>query len=287
MEDVRIDLGKECWVYADGMSAAVDQPDAPAVGTPTTNKRRVSLAPPQHGGWAFVGLPVVVGWIVAGISLGTFLAGLAFIGSFPATHFVGAWLRNPRRERYVRPLLMWLIPTALLGIAALVARPLMLWWAPVFAVLATISLIATKRRHDRGLINAVVLIVQCALIVPVFATANDRLGVLAVWLATTWVLLALVGSILHVRSLIRAKGDDRVRLIAQFVAVVSVPSAIVVGALASWLVAIAAGIAFGFALWRCLTFGPDRTLKPGVLGMIELAFFILVTLTATLAAIVG
>lgn len=61
------------------------------------------------------GLPVVVSWTVGGFTLGTCLAGIAFVLSFPALYFVGAWLRYPNRERFVRPLAIWLGLTVVFG----------------------------------------------------------------------------------------------------------------------------------------------------------------------------
>lgn len=245
--------------------------------------KSVSLNPPQHGGWAFVGLPVVVGWTVGGFTLGTFLAGIAFVLSFPALYFVGAWLRYPKRERFVRPLAIWLGLTVVFGVAAIIFAPRLLLWAPPYVVLGIVSLIAAKMKRDRELLNEVFQIVQCSMIVPTLATANERLGDRATIIATIWVALTLIGSILTVRALIRKKNDPQFRKVAVWFAIVSLPVAIATGAVVGWIPAVVVGIAFAFALWRAIKVQPD-SLKPGQLGMIELAFFILVWL-ATLSAI--
>lgn len=249
--------------------------------------KSVSLNPPQHGGWAFVGLPVVVGWTVGGFTLGTFLAGIAFILSFPTLYFVGAWLRYPKRERFVRPLVIWLGLTVLFGVSAIIAAPRLLYWAPPYIVLGLVSLIAAKQKRDRELLNEVFQIIQCSMIVPTLATATGRLDNRATLIATLWVALTLIGSILTVRALIRKKNDPQFRKGAKWFAIVSWAVAVATaGALVGWLPAVVVGIAFAFAWWRAARIQPD-TLKPGQLGMIELAFFILVWLAVLSAVLVG
>lgn len=254
--------------------------------TGVTTTKRVSLNPPQHGGWAFVGLPVVVGWTVGGFTLATMLAGLAFLWSFPALYFIGAWLRYPRPERYVRPLAIWLGLTVLFGAVAIALAPRLLLWAPAYLVLGIISLIAAKQKKDRELTNEVLQIVQCSMIVPTLATATVRLTETPVLISTVWVALALVGSVLAVRGLIRKKDDLVFRRSAKIVAAVSIPIAVAVGLIVGQTPAIVAGVAFTFALVRALMVKPS-TLKPGILGMIELVFFILVWLACLTAVLTG
>lgn len=242
-------------------------------------RKRVGLNPPQHGGWAFVGLPVAVGWTVGGLTFGTFFAGVAFVLSFPALYFLGAWLRYPNRERYVRSLSIWLGLTTFFGIVAIALAPRLLLWAPAYLALGLVTSIAAKQKKDRELLNEGFQIIQCSMIVPTLATATMHVTEQATILATIWVTMTLVGSIAAVRALIRKKNDQQYRRISQVIAAVSLPLAVVVGAVAGWIPALVAGVAFAYALWRALKVQPD-SLKPGQLGMIELLFFILVWLAA-------
>ena len=200
------------------------------------------MNPPQHGGWAFVGLPVVVGWTVGGLTFGTFLAGISFILSFPALYFAGAWLRYPNRERFVMPLAIWLGLTTAFGIAAIALAPRLLLWAPPYLILGSVSLIAARQKRDRELANEIFQIIQCSMIVPTLATANVRLTEKPTLVATVWVVLVLVGSVLAVRGLIRKKNDLAFRRSAKIVAGVSLPVAIVVGLVIGIAPAIVAGV---------------------------------------------
>lgn len=262
----------------------------PAEGTSKHKKsptrKKTSLQPPQHGGWAFVGLPVAVGWVVGGLTLATVFAGIAFVLSFPTLYFVGAWLRYPNRERFVRPLAIWLSITTVFGIAAIALAPSLLYWAPAYLLLGLTSLLAAKKKKDRELINEVFQIIQCSMIVPTIATATDQLAHQATILATIWVTMTLIGSILMVRAFIRKKNDSVFRRRAQIVAVASWPLAVLVGAIAGWIPALVAGIAFGYAIWRAFKVRPEA-LRPGQLGMIELVFFVLVWGAALSALLVS
>ncbi|WEV75529.1 YwiC-like family protein [Bifidobacterium sp. ESL0800] len=60
--------------------------------------------------------------------------------------------RKPHRSNiYLTPTLAYLIATAVVGIPVLVSAPKLLWWIPVYAVLALLSFLAAWRRSERTL----------------------------------------------------------------------------------------------------------------------------------------
>lgn len=257
--------------------------------------RSVSLVPPQHGAWAFLGLPLVVGWTVASWTPLLVLLAVAWIAAYPASYFALTIVadrsrRRPQPERYVRPLVVWSVPVVVCGLVLLWFRPWLAWVVLAYVVAFAVNVAYARRRDDRALTNDAVFIVECAAMVVVTwaVTASDggwRLPLPVpddVWILTLAVALLLAGSTLHVKSLIRERSDPRYARASRLVAVISV--------------ALAAGLALWWGLpsgwWLTLPFVyaavrsfvvRDPGTRPGKIGMVELVAFVLLAVAAALA----
>lgn len=160
-------------------------------------------------------VPPVVGAAVAGWSWRHVLLLVAWLVGYLAYHAAGLWLRSGRKPRYRRPVLVYgAIGLALLGVLLAVA-PRLLVWAPVFAPLLTVSLVASLRRADRSWLNDTVTVVAAALLTPVAAdlgTGDPRPAV--VWTATAVLAAYFLGTVPYVKCLIRERDDPRVRQVS-------------------------------------------------------------------------
>ncbi|WP_291811994.1 YwiC-like family protein [Cellulomonas sp.] len=171
--------------------------------------------PRQHGAWAMLIVPPVVGGVLCGWSWRHVLLLVAWLVGYLAYHAAGLWLRSGRKARYRAPVLAYgaaglVLLGALLGVA-----PRLLVWAPVFAPLLTISLVASLRRADRSWLNDTVTVVAAALLTPVAAAlgAGDPRPA-AVWTATGVLGAYFLGTVPYVKSLIRERDDPRVRQVS-------------------------------------------------------------------------
>ncbi|WEV65684.1 YwiC-like family protein [Bifidobacterium sp. ESL0764] len=68
-----------------------------------------------------------------------------------ATNPALASRKSHRSNIYLTPALVYLIATAIVGIPVLVSAPKLLWWVPVYLVLALLSFLAAWRRSERTL----------------------------------------------------------------------------------------------------------------------------------------
>ena len=269
-----------------------DQPaDAgqPARGGPRPSRSRDwrPKPPPQHGAWAFLAVPVLVGMAVAGWSPVAWLFLVAFLCAYPVGYYGGralttrvrrgSWTRLARRER--DRALPWAVLLAAFGIPLVVVRPWLLLVALGLAVLWVAGLAVAARQGERSLANDLVLICQAVVGVPITVAIVAGPGAVtgtlaaATWTATALVGGYLIGSVLHVKSLLREAGNVGMRRVD-----VGWHAALAgAGAVANpwWLVG------FGPALLRAVVAHPGG--KPLVIGVIEAVVAVLVVVAAVLA----
>ena len=265
------------------------EPDAeqPAAGTRPRDRRWRPAIPPQHGAWAFLIVPVLCGFAVAGVSPAGWLFLAAWVCAYPVGYYLGrgltarvrrgSWTRLARREQ--SRAVPWAVAIAALGLPLVWTRP----WLVVVAVLLTVlwglGLWLAARRGERSLANDLMLVAQATVAVPLAvavvagpsALAGDLAGQTIE--ATAVVAAYLAGSVLHVKSLLREAGNATFHR-----ANVVWHSALAVGAaMASpwWLVA------FLPALARAVLLRPG--MRPGAIGGVEAVVAILVVAAAFLA----
>jgi len=180
---------------------------------PATKRRRRKLPrgwiPDQHGAWAMLIVPLLVGVVASGGAwLHVPLALLWFVGYF-AFFATGQWLRSRLKSRYFPPVRAYVLASAPLGAVVALAEPRLLRWAPVFLPLLVVSLWCSYRRKDRSLLNDSVAVTAACLMLPVAYDAGhgaaDRWP--AVWFATVIVLAYFVGTAFYVKTIIRERGN--------------------------------------------------------------------------------
>lgn len=174
--------------------------------------------PREHGAWAMLVVPVVVGAVAAGPTWRHGLLLVAWLVAYCAFSAAGLWLRSGRRARYLPPLRFHAVAAAALGVALVAGAPDLLRWAPVYAVLLATSLASSVRRADRSWLNDTVTVLAACLMAVV--SAGLRGGWTATWLPpgaddrAAWVAAGLLagyflGTVPYVKTLIRDRGDRR------------------------------------------------------------------------------
>ena len=264
---------------------------APTAGEPASPPHRERpwrpSIPPQHGAWAFLIVPVLCGFAVAGASPAGWLFLAAWVCAYPVGYYLGraltararrgSWSRLARRER--ARAIPWAVLTAALGLPLALTRPWLIAAAALLGVLWGIGLLIAARRGERSMANDLMLVAQATVALPLTvavvagpqALAGDLAG--ATLEATVIIAAYLAGSVLHVKSLLREAGNVRFHRVN-----VAWHGVLTLGAgLASpwWLV--------GFlpALARTVLLRPG--MRPGVIGGVEAVVAVLVVVAAFLA----
>lgn len=191
---------------------------------PAARRRRsAGWLPKQHGAWAMLAVPFLVGAIRGGLHpLHLLLLGCWVVGYF-AFYAAGLWMRSRRNPRYVRALVTYTLVCAVLGGMLVVLRPHLLGWLRIYIPLAAISLLYSARRQDRSLLNDIVTILAACIMAPVaFGIGTKAEDAPSAWTrgaastdflagdpAMGWVTVALacyfVGTSLYVKTLIRER----------------------------------------------------------------------------------
>lgn len=200
-------------------------PGPPTGASPRRGRRRSlrDWTSTEPGAWSIVLFPSLAAWAATGPTwTSTWLVALwavCYCVQFTASR----WCKSRFRRRYLTPMLTYALILAAAGVPFLVLHPAILWWAPIYAVLCGVSLLASWMRRERSLwsnLAAVLASSAMAVVVAPFGSrcpapsATDRLtwpvapalfpGV-GVEIAVSFA-LALFGSVLFVKTMIRERG---------------------------------------------------------------------------------
>ncbi|MEI8082605.1 MAG: YwiC-like family protein, partial [Actinomycetes bacterium] len=199
--------------------------------------------------------------------------------------------RYPRKSRYARPLLLWSAPFVPAAAILVWCRPWLLWAGIIYAFAFAANVSFARHKHERALSNDALFIAECLAIIPLMwavSTSGQQWSIptfstapSATWVAVIVCGLAMIGSTLHVKSLIRERANVAYRhaSVAWAIgsAVAAVGLAVIIG---GW----------GFALVIPFMFQAGRSLemdkipnRPAAIGMVELAGFVLVAGALALA----
>ena len=265
---------------------------APAVRAP--RRRSPGWIPNQHGAWAMLVIPLLLGIIASGPAWVHLPLALVWVVGYFAFYAAGLWLKARLKKKYLPPVRAYAIMLIVPAVAVLVLQPELVVWGLVFSPLVAISLWCSYQRRDRSILNDSVTVLAACLMLPVAYSAGlpptplpDVVGWLAqpgpvgwaaVWAATVLVLGYFFGTVLYVKSLIRRRGDRRFLAVSVgYHAVAGVVLAALVAAVgqAWWPTAAMFALLTARAWWV-----PRTAAKPVQFGLGEFGASVLVAVAA-------
>jgi hypothetical protein len=252
----------------------------------------VRYLPPQHGAWAFLGLPLVLALPVTPPTPLLLALTVAWVAAYPASYAALGLARARRSRRFRRPLLVWSVVALVPALLLVTARPWLLLVGAGYLLLFVVNLAYARRNDERALLNDAVFVAECALMVVVtWAVGAGEQSFQPpgpvpprVWVLTVLCALVLLGSTLHVKSLMRERRDARYARASWLVAMASVAAS--VGLAVWWGLPSGWWLVLPFVLMAARSLAASRlaSARPGRIGMIELACFVAAALGASLAA---
>ena len=162
----------------------------------------------QHGAWAMMALPPLLGWALSGrFSWLVLLLLVAWAMAFQLFSATCLWVKTPakRRGRILPALVTFGVATAIPGIALLASRPQLLWWGCAFAPLASCALFLVWRGRERSLATRAASILAGNVMGPVAFSLASADGSPVAVSAHAWAACAIfasyyVGTVPLVRS---------------------------------------------------------------------------------------
>lgn len=200
--------------------------------------RRRPWIPNQHGAWAMLVLPALVGMRVGGVPP----LALLLLPAWWSAYFVywawAQWLRTRsfrRRQLLVLPLGVYSAATASLGLLVLLLAPYLLQWLVAFAPLSVVSLRELWRGRERSLLSGLATTTAASLLTAVCYSAavrgaggflglgdstglpgsspnGEMVGWSWAWLLTASTALYLGGTVPYVKTMIRERFNRRMLL---------------------------------------------------------------------------
>jgi hypothetical protein len=227
--------------------------------------------PRQHGAWAMLALPFLVG-----ISASRFdgwqlvLAGAAVSG-YLASATAQIWRRAYNRARYRLPLLVYGGAFAVLGLVLAASHPPLLLTLLVLLPAAAIAVLLSQPGHPRSVGEGLAQAAQALVLVPATAYLAGPLIESRVVFSTLVAGLYLTGTVLVVRSVIRERGNVRfVALSVGYHVTAAICAALLLPAPYAILFVVLACRAIALPLVERRLAHTGRPLRPVNVGLVEM-----------------
>jgi hypothetical protein len=234
--------------------------------------------PPEHGAWAMLLVPFLLGTFSATPSWWSLLLLVAWLAAYLTTYFAVRWLKTRRlRHRGVRfrtPMIGYAAVLTTTGAALVIAEPWLLAAALAFVPFELVAVVLALKGRERCWVAGVASATAASLMAPVsyrVADGDDRQLALLLF-TVSW--LSLAGVVLHVKSTIRERDDRRFRW-------ASIAFHLVALGLAIWIEPWMA-LPFGYLLLRAI-FVPQHGWRPARIGAVEIVGSVLVLVTTLIA----
>lgn len=238
--------------------------------------------PQQHGAWAMLVVPLVVGLMVrarTGLPAWAWPLAVTWLVGYFCFNAAGLWLKAAARRRstFLPAVLSYGGIAAVAGLATLALGGLpLLYWLPIYLPLLGTALWLTSRRQDRALLSGLCTVLAACLLAWILPFTTPQ----AVWGAglgrTSWLTIALFGyffgTVFVVKTLIRERNKPGWVLASVGWHLLWTALAALVwrlGAASQWWIAF---FAIGTVrAWALPWFGPrrGRTIRPGQVGALE------------------
>jgi amino acid transporter len=117
-----------------------------------------TYVPHQHGAWAFLALPLVLGAVVTPWTPLLVALAVAWVAAYPMSHAAFGLVRARRPRRFRAPFLVWSAVVLPAAAILLVERPWLIWVGLSYALLFTVNMRYARRNNERALANDLVFI---------------------------------------------------------------------------------------------------------------------------------
>ncbi|MBK8756530.1 MAG: YwiC-like family protein [Actinomycetales bacterium] len=169
--------------------------------------RSAGWVPQQHGAWAMLASPLLLGALASGLAwIHLPLTAFWFAGYF-LFYASSMWLKSGRKARYLPATRAYAVLAAVLGVAVAVAQPGLLRWVPWFLVPLGVGLWAAAHRQERALLAGLTTVLASALMTVVAYDAGPGEDLRRAAVLALGQFLYFGGTVWYVKSMIRERGN--------------------------------------------------------------------------------
>ena len=178
--------------------------------------RNDGWVPQQHGAWAMLVVPILVGgiWRIrdGGMDLRDWLLlpalAVAWILGYFAFNAATLWLkaRPARRAGFTRPLLVYSSVAGSAALLAVILQPRLLTWAPVYAALTAGTCWLVTRGRERAVLSGLLTIAAASAMATTMRSAVPFDADIGQWEPALVCFVYFFGTVLYVKTLIRERG---------------------------------------------------------------------------------
>ncbi|MFH1474782.1 MAG: YwiC-like family protein [Chloroflexota bacterium] len=232
---------------------------------------RAPWFPRQHGAWAMLAVPLLLGVAATAPSPWHLVLGVAAVAGYLAAATAQAWLRARRRPTFLPSLALYGGVFATAGGLLLVAFPALLLATVVVVPASALVIGGARPGTPRDLVNSLAQTAIALVLAPAAALLSGAWEADTVLRATLVAAGYLVGTVLVVRSVIRQRGRlGFTAFSVAFHAALTVGAAVIL----PWAyAACAAGLtarAIGLPIVERRRAGTARPLRPVHVGIVEI-----------------
>lgn len=256
----------------------------------------------QHGGWAMVLAPILVGSILGGFTWWQLLLTVTSLLAFQLYDVFSFWiqavvprrratgspmkLRLERGKKYLPPLLTYGALMVVVLLVLVAKEPRFLWFGLAIIPLTLIALQQMWVGQPRSFLARATMILAASLLVPMTAMLGNRLlDWEQIWSLALVLAAYFIGTIAYVKTMIRERGNPRwlrfsLAYHAALVALAAIGVALGYGS--PWLVLVFVVLLLRAWLFPYLSARRSQPLKPVVFGSAEFLFSAMVVATLLL-----
>jgi hypothetical protein len=163
--------------------------------------------PAQHGAWAMLAVPFLIGVAASRPSPSQVALAVCAVAAYLASATAQAWLRARRAPAYLPPLIVYGATCGIVGLALVLSYPLLLLSLIVLVPTGAIAFGGARPGIRRDVANSLAQVVQALVLVPAAACVSGAWDGAAVVSATAVAAAYLIGTVLVVRSVLRERGN--------------------------------------------------------------------------------
>lgn len=226
--------------------------------------------PRQHGAWALLALPILVGIAASRFVPGHLLLAAAAAAAYLASATLQAWLRARRRAAYLPSIVAYSAATVLFGVPLLVMEPRLVLAAIVVVPAGALTLAVARPGTPREMVLSLAHVAQASVLVPAAMLLAGETSGWVLGAATAIAAAEMAGSVLAVRSVIRERDNVgfAARSVGYHAAITLAAAAFLPWAYAALGVFLAAR-AVGLPLAQRRLVSNGRALRPVYVGLVE------------------